>query len=79
MPDVIAPDLKVLFCGINPGLYTAAIGHHFGRPGQPLLAGAARRRASRRACSPPLKNTLLLELGYGITNVVDTPRRAPRN
>src|SRR5690348_12395913 len=33
VPDIIRPDLKVLFVGINPGLYTAAIGHHFGRPG----------------------------------------------
>jgi double-stranded uracil-DNA glycosylase len=31
--DVIAPGLHVLFCGINPGLYTAAVGHHFARPG----------------------------------------------
>jgi len=31
--DVIAPDLRILFCGINPGLYTAAVGHHFARPG----------------------------------------------
>jgi TDG/mug DNA glycosylase family protein len=31
--DVIAPDLRVLFSGINPGLYTAAVGHHFARPG----------------------------------------------
>ena len=33
VPDLVAPNLKVLFAGINPGLYTAAIGHHFGRPG----------------------------------------------
>ena len=33
VPDVIAPELKILFCGINPGLYTAAVGHHFARPG----------------------------------------------
>jgi TDG/mug DNA glycosylase family protein len=33
VPDVIAVGLAVLFVGINPGLYTAAIGHHFGRPG----------------------------------------------
>ncbi len=33
VPDVIAPGLKVLFAGLNPGLYTAAIGHHFRRPG----------------------------------------------
>src|SRR5687767_14396533 len=31
--DVIAPQLKVLFVGINPGLYSAATGHHFARPG----------------------------------------------
>ena len=33
LPDVIAPGLDVLFCGINPGLYTAAVQQHFGRPG----------------------------------------------
>ncbi len=31
--DVIAPGLRVLFCGINPGLYSCATGHHFARPG----------------------------------------------
>jgi len=44
VPDVIAPNLKVLFCGINPGPYTAAIGHHFDRPGNrfwPTLHRAA--------------------------------------
>ena len=43
VPDLVAPNLKVLFCGINPGLYTAALGHHFGRPGNrfwPALHGA---------------------------------------
>ena len=33
LPAVVRPDLRVLFCGINPGLYTAAVGHHFARPG----------------------------------------------
>ena len=33
VPDVIAPGLSVLFVGINPGLYSAAVGHHFARPG----------------------------------------------
>jgi double-stranded uracil-DNA glycosylase len=33
VPDVIAPGLRVLFCGINPGLYSGATGHHFARPG----------------------------------------------
>ncbi len=67
--DVIAPGLKVLFCGINPGLYTAAIGHHFGRPGNrfwPVLhdAGFTPRLFK------PWDERELLPLGYGITNVV---------
>src|ERR1700694_606505 len=43
VPDVIAPGLRVLFCGINPGLYSGAIRHHFGRPGNrfwPVLHAA---------------------------------------
>ncbi len=67
--DVIAPDLKVLFCGINPGLYTAAVGHHFARPGNrfwPALHAAA---FTDRLLSP-FDERELLKLGYGITNVV---------
>ena len=69
VPDLIAPNLKVLFAGINPGLYTAAISHHFGRPGNrfwPTLhaAGFTPRRFS------PFEERELLPLGYGITNVV---------
>ena len=33
VPDVLAPGLDVLFVGINPGLYSGAVGHHFARPG----------------------------------------------
>ncbi len=70
VPDVIAPDLKVLFCGINPGLYTAAIGCHFGRPGNRFwkalyLAGFTPR------LFVPQEQDRLLELGYGITNLVN--------
>src|SRR5271155_1170564 len=42
VPDLAAKNLIVLFAGINPGLYTAAIGRHFGRPGNrfwPALHG----------------------------------------
>lgn len=68
--DVIADGLKVLFCGINPGLWSAATGHHFGRPGNrfwPALQGAG--FTSRTF--DPAEQLLLLELGLGITNVVD--------
>ena len=69
VPDLIAPGLTVLFCGINPGLYTAAIGHHFGRPGNrfwPALYGGG---FTPRLFSP-FEGALLLDLQFGITNVV---------
>lgn len=67
--DVIAPGLDVLFCGINPGLYTAAIGHHFGRPGNRFwpalhLSGFTPVEFS------PYDERRLLEFGLGVTNVV---------
>src|SRR5258708_32161926 len=69
IPDVIAHDLAVLFCGINPGLYSAFTGHHFARPGNrfwpALHAGGFTDRVL-----PPHEERSLLALGYGITNVV---------
>ena len=68
VPDLIAPGLRVLFCGINPGLYSAAIGHHFGRPGNrfwpALYAGGFTPRLLT-----PFEERELLFLGYGITNI----------
>src|SRR5215208_4119864 len=70
VPDIIAPGLKVLFCGINPGLYSAAVRHHFARPGNrfwPTLhaAGFTPRWVS------PYEERELLTWGLGITNVAD--------
>src|SRR5262245_28956110 len=67
--DVIADDLDVVFCGINPGLYTAATGHHFARPGNrfwPALydAGFTPRRLF------PWEQQELLDVGCGVTNLV---------
>jgi double-stranded uracil-DNA glycosylase len=70
LPDVIAPGLKVLFCGINPGLYTAAIGHHFGRPGNRFWPTLHAAGFTPRLLSP-FEEGELLPLGYGITNVVN--------
>jgi TDG/mug DNA glycosylase family protein len=67
--DLAAKDLIVLFAGINPGLYTAAIGRHFGRPGNrfwPALHGGG---FTPRLFSP-FEESLLLDLGFGITNIV---------
>jgi len=69
VPDVIAPDLKVLFVGINPGLYTAAIGHHFGRPGNRFWPTLHRAGFTPRLLSP-YEERELLEYGYGISNIV---------
>jgi double-stranded uracil-DNA glycosylase len=70
VPDLLAKNLNVLFAGINPGLYTAAIGHHFGRPGNrfwPALYGGG---FTPRLYSP-FESSLLLDLKLGITNVVE--------
>jgi TDG/mug DNA glycosylase family protein len=69
LPDVIAPNVKVLFCGINPGLYTAAIGHHFGRPGNRFWPTLYAAGFTPRLLSP-FEEHELLKWGYGITNVV---------
>ena len=69
MPDLIALGLRVLFCGINPGLYSGATGHHFARPGNrfwPALHGAGFTARVIR----PWEERLLLDEGLGITNLV---------
>jgi TDG/mug DNA glycosylase family protein len=67
--DVIAPDLLVLFCGINPGLYTAAVGHHFARPGNRFWKALYEGGFTDRLLSPFAERELL-KRGYGVTNVV---------
>src|SRR5687768_14428077 len=69
LPDVIAPNLDVLFCGINPGLYTAAIGCHFGRPGNRFWPTIHRAGFTPRLFSPHEQRELL-RLRCGITNMV---------
>jgi len=67
---VIAPGLKVLFCGINPGLYSGAVGHHFARPGNRFWPTLHAAGFTQRLLSP-FEEGHLLEGGYGITNIVD--------
>src|SRR5713101_1597325 len=67
--DVIAPNLRVLFCGINPGLYTAAVGHHFARPGNRFWPTLYAAGFTDRLLSP-VEERELLKSGSGITNVV---------
>jgi double-stranded uracil-DNA glycosylase len=74
LPDVVAPDLDVLFCGINPSLLSAERGHHFARPGNRFwpalhLAGLTPRRLT------PEEDRELPRYGLGITNLADRPTR----
>ncbi len=74
LPDVVAPDLDVLFCGINPSLMSAERGHHFARPGNRFwpalhLAGLTPRRLS------PEEDGELPRYGLGVTNLADRPTR----
>jgi double-stranded uracil-DNA glycosylase len=69
IPDVIAPGLRVLFAGINPGLYSAAAGCHFARPGNRFWPALYRSGFTPRQFRPD-EQELLLGLGLGITNLV---------
>ncbi len=69
VPDIVAPGLRVLFCGINPGTRSGALGQHFARPGNrfwPVLhaAGFTDRQLA------PDEQEQLLGYGLGITNLV---------
>ena len=69
VPDVVAPGLRVLFSGINPGLYSAATGHHFARPGNRFWP-ALHRSGFTPLQFRPDEQGQLLGLGLGITNIV---------
>ena len=69
VPDIIAPDLQVLFCGINPSLYSAAIGHHFARPGNRFWRTLNASGFTERLLTP-FEDDILLQFGYGLTNIV---------
>jgi TDG/mug DNA glycosylase family protein len=69
IPDVAAPGLRVLFSGINPGLYSAWTGHHFARPGNRFWPALHRSGFTPRQLHPS-EQEALPGLGLGITNVV---------
>src|SRR5918998_1360982 len=69
VPDLLVPGLRVLFVGINPSLYSAAVGHHFARPGNRFWPTLHAAGFTPRVLLPHEKEELLA-LGLGITNVV---------
>lgn len=70
VPDVVARRLAVLFVGTNPSLYSAAVGHHFARPGNRFWPVLYRAGFVARPLTPEEERTLLRH-GYGITNLVN--------
>ena len=69
IPDVLAPRLRIVFCGINPGLWSAATGHHFARPGNRFWP-ALHRGGFTPHQFRPAEQSSLLPYGLGITNIV---------
>lgn len=69
LPDLIAPGLSILFCGINPGLYSAAVGYHFARPGNRFWPTLHRAGITARLLAPADGHELL-QYGCGITDLV---------
>jgi double-stranded uracil-DNA glycosylase len=70
VPDVLAPGLRVLFCGINPGLWSAAVGHHFARPGNRFWKALHHGGFTPRLLAPEEEGELL-RVGLGVTNLVE--------
>jgi TDG/mug DNA glycosylase family protein len=75
VPDLVGPELRLLFVGINPGLWTAAVQTHFAHPGNrfyPALraAGVIDRDISRSEGMTDDDRGYLIERGIGITNLV---------
>ena len=77
LPDLIRDGLAVLFVGINPSLYSAARGHYFARPGNrfwPCFSRSVLSRAARQALGVaelgPAHDSVLLEHGFGFTDLV---------
>ncbi len=70
VPDALAPGLDVVFVGINPGLYSGAVGHHFARPGNRFWKALHGSGFTEREWSP-FDDLDLVTVGLGITNLVD--------
>jgi TDG/mug DNA glycosylase family protein len=75
IPDLVGPGLRVLFCGINPGLMSGARGLHFARPGNRFWKVLHAAGFTDRVLDPA-EQRQLLDLGLGITNLVPSTSRA---
>jgi TDG/mug DNA glycosylase family protein len=69
LPDLIAPDLNILFCGVHPGLYSAAVQRHFARPGNRFWPALHEAGFTDRLLTPDENHELLVSR-YGVTSLV---------
>jgi TDG/mug DNA glycosylase family protein len=74
LPDIVAPGLRVLFVGINPGLRSAEVGHHFARPGNRFYPALHAAGFTPRVLDPS-EDATLPQYGVGITNLAPRPSR----
>ncbi len=70
VPDLVGPDLHVLFCGINPGRLSGELGQHFARPGNRFWKLLHAGGFTDSVLTPP-QQECLPALGIGITNLVE--------
>ena len=74
VPDILAPGLRAVFCGINPGRRSAAAGCHFANPRNDFWRLLADAGLTPRRLDPSEQWTML-ELGYGLTNAAHRTTR----
>jgi len=82
LPDYLGPELRLVFVGINPGLYSVEHGHYFARPTNRFWPAFSRsvlsepiRKALRRAVLGSEQDASLIQFGIGFTDVVKVPSR----
>ena len=75
VPDVVGPDMAVLFCGINPGGMSGSLGQHFARPGNRFWKVLFASGFTDRVLTPA-EQRHLREYRLGVTNLVDRTTRA---
>lgn len=69
IPDVLAPGMRVLFCGINPSLFSGWAGHHYARPGNRFWPALHESGFTTRRLRPE-EDATLVQYGLGCTNLV---------
>jgi double-stranded uracil-DNA glycosylase len=78
VPDILAPCLRCIFCGINPGRQSSAAGHHFANPRNDFWRLLADSGLTPRRLDPA-EQWSLLELGYGLTNAAYRTTKGSRD